>query len=130
MDTIYAILFIVIALPFLYWMVCERRNVKPNCYAAGPVNIQPNHHYYFLAPGEKDLSQEEREAYEILSQTNSGSLWTIAIGEIMAQRSVTEFRKLIDQLYSEGKAFPETMIKIIGQDGWDAVCKCKSFHKR
>jgi hypothetical protein len=74
---------------------------------------------------EETLTVPEREAYEILSKTKHDSVWGEAIKRSLAPGSPAKFRKLIDQLYSNGLDSPVAMIKIIGEEAWGAVLNCK-----
>lgn len=74
---------------------------------------------------EKALTETERKAHQILSQTKHDSLWGEIISRTMASGSNSKFRRLIDALYSQGLDAPTTIIKVIGEDGWGAVLNCK-----
>lgn len=129
-DTLITILFsplFVVGMLFCYWLVKEGENVKKQYY--------DGHYHLAINPlGDNPITEseaftkEEESAYQILSQTKRDSLWGEVIGRTLAKGSVTEFRELIRQLKSQANDCPDTMIKIIGVDGYRSLMNISHNH--
>lgn len=132
MEIISFTLLTAIFLFFFYWMIKEREFVKKQYHA------NSNHHlsihtcnYSVEHPNKKEegkiLTQEEYEAYKILSKVPERTIAGAAIRFALDRPCRAAFRKLISELKDQCRDAPDGIKKVIGEDGYNAVMNCKAL---
>jgi hypothetical protein len=107
------VLVAVIALPYLYFLVRERKNVKSNYYEVS------------TSSGFNMLSKNERKLYSILNEVGGENVTQLGIQKVCADGTVYQFRKMIIALKEQGSGNPGLLIRIIGEEAFEAVMTIK-----
>jgi hypothetical protein len=72
------------------------------------------------------LSPAEQKAYYRLYKVDGTNPWAIKIRQITRDGNAADFKKLLEELTSEGIANPPVMESIIGKVAFDAVLRVEN----
>lgn len=110
---------IALGLFFCYWMVAYGQIIKNTKYASCCIDY-PSSRVPDSFKKDPTFTDQERKAYRLLQKArNHPGIY----GEVISRNlgNITNFRKLIVTLKTQGADNPSVMIRIIGEEAWKAI---------